>query len=245
MPTINTTATGNAGFPCYSSQPAGGALDRDAFLQLLVTQLANQDPTSPQDSSEFAAQLAQFSSIEQLTNISETLTMQSDMLYAMAGGLSESATQQSELATMLTSRSDLATATGMIGQTVEATGNKIQWDGSTPGQFGYTLSEPAASVKVEVRDAAGHVVRTLDLGHAGTGPGAGTWDGLDAGGQPVPPGTYTFRVDARDAAGETVDATTSIRGRVDRITIESGGVKLWIGALSVSLADLRGMTPSP
>jgi flagellar basal-body rod modification protein FlgD len=49
-------------------------LGRDAFLQLLTTQLAHQDPTQPQDDGQFIAQLAQFSSLEQLTNISQTLT---------------------------------------------------------------------------------------------------------------------------------------------------------------------------
>ena len=51
----------------------GGELDKNAFLKLLVTQLENQDPLDPQDNSEFVAEMAQFSSLEQMTNMNESL----------------------------------------------------------------------------------------------------------------------------------------------------------------------------
>lgn len=218
-------------------------MDRDAFLQLLVTQLANQDPLSPQNGADFAAQLAQFSSVEQLTTISDSLTTHTQQLAALAAGLDASEIQQGELGDLIRQRTDLASATGLIGRTVEAAGNKLSWDGTSPPEFAYSLDEPAASVTVKVRDASGAVVREITLGHQPGGAGAGVWDGLGADGQPLPPGTYTFAVDARDGAGEPIDATTSIRGNVDRITIEADGVKLWIDGLSVPLDDLRSIVP--
>lgn len=226
-----------------SAPPAApsGELDRNAFLQLLVTQLANQDPLSPQAGHEFAAQLAQFSSVEQLSSIAQTLTGHSHQLAALAAGLDAATVQQGELGAVLANRADLASAAGLVGQTVEAEGNKLVWTGQKPAQFGYALDEPAASVRVSVRDQSGRTVRTIELGHAGAGPHGATWDGLGDDGQPLPPGTYTFAVDARDPAGEALDATTTIRGRVDRITIDDDGVRLWIGELAVPLADLRGL----
>ena len=67
--TNKTTATSSTA-PASKSGPA---LGQDAFLKLLTTQLAHQDPTKPQADGEFIAQLAQFSSLEQLTTIQDTL----------------------------------------------------------------------------------------------------------------------------------------------------------------------------
>jgi flagellar basal-body rod modification protein FlgD len=71
-PPIGGSTSGTSADATTTNRTDG--LGRDAFLQLLTTQLAHQDPTKPQDDGEFIAQLAQFSSLEQLTNIQQTLT---------------------------------------------------------------------------------------------------------------------------------------------------------------------------
>lgn len=220
----------------------GRTLDRDAFLQLLVTQLSNQDPLNPQDGHEFAAQLAQFSSVEQLTSIGETLAGQTQLLAGLSQGLNASSIRQEELSALLTQRADLASATGLIGQTIEAEGNHTVWNGTDRAPMGFELGGPSAHTTVTVRDENGRAVRTMELGHLGQGRHAPSWDGTGDDGRTLPPGTYTFDVIATDTDGDTVEATPFTQGRVDRITIEADGITLWIGTHGVPLADLRSLT---
>jgi flagellar basal-body rod modification protein FlgD len=93
--TTDATATTGA---VPASVTAQGALGRDAFLQLLVTQLKNQDPLSPQDNSAFLAQLAQFSSLEQLQQIGTSLDTTNATLDALAAYAAQAGTQQAAAA---------------------------------------------------------------------------------------------------------------------------------------------------
>ena len=217
---------------------ADKSLDRDAFLQLLVTQLSNQDPLNPQEGHEFAAQLAQFSSVEQLSNISGTLASHSKLLADLATGMGEAAARQDALAESVGQRSDLASAAGLIGQTVEAKGGYAVWNGSAPPTLGIDLASPAASVRVVVRDASGAAVRTMDVGHLGRGRQTVSWDGLGDDGQPAPPNTYTFTVEAAGPDGDAISAAPYTQGRVDRVTIEPDGIRFWIGPHAVPMGNL-------
>lgn len=233
----------DASMPLPSLPTAGArpSLGRDDFLRLLVAQLSNQDPTSPQQGHEFAAQLAQFSSVEQLTTISSTLAEHGAMLAHVATGLDAAEAWRVEQAEASGLRGDLAAATGLIGQTVEAEGRTVVWGGSEPASIGLTLARPAASARVVIRDASGAAVRTLDLGHAGAGRQVVAWDGLDDQGQAVAPGAYTVSAEATDASGEAVGAAPFTRGRVDRVTIEADGVRFWIGGHGIPMDRLRGL----
>lgn len=218
-------------------------LDRNAFLRLLVAQLSNQDPLSPHSGHEFAAQLAQFSSVEQLTQIGATLSQHSKQLAALAESAAQAAAQQAALAGQLHERTTLSTATALIGRVVEATGRHTVWDGREPAALAFALPRPAAEVTVTVRDAHGRVVRTFEAGHAAAGTQTVAWDGRDDAGAPLPPGAYTFSIAARDAQGRDIPATTFTRGRVERITIDTDGARLWIGPLAVPLTDVRSVVP--
>jgi flagellar basal-body rod modification protein FlgD len=218
-------------------------LNRDDFLQLLVAQLSNQDPTNPQKGHEFAAQLAQFSSVEQLSNISGTLALHSEQLAMLSEGTAAAASQQAALAEMITDRTTLSAATGLIGQTVQAPGNTTVYNGADPAPLAMGLSQPAANATITVRDANGNVVRTIEPGHLGSGQQAPMWDGMTDDGTPAEPGAYTFKVEATDADGEAVDVTTYTRGRVDRISIDEDGAKLWMGPFAVALDDVLQVIP--
>lgn len=207
-------------------------LDRNAFLQLLVAQLSNQDPMNPQDGHEFVAQLAQFSSVEQLESISETVAGHTQLLAGLADGADQQANS-----------TFLSAAAGLVGQTVDATGAYTVWggEGSEPAEIGFELGSPAADARVVIRNEGGQVVREIELGHRPTGRQTVEWDGLDANGEPAAAGTYTFDVTAVGPGDSSVAVTPFTHGRVDRVTIEPDGVRLWIGAYSLSMNDLIGL----
>ena len=144
---------------------------------------------------------------------------------------------------MISDRTTLSAATALIGQTVEAAGNTTVYDGTDPAPLSFTLDKPAASVTITVRDADGNVVRTIEPGHLGSGSHVPTWDGLTDDGTPAEPGAYTFKVEATDTDGESVAVTTYTRGRVDRISIDEDGAKLWIGSFAIALDDVLQVIP--
>jgi flagellar basal-body rod modification protein FlgD len=198
-------------------------LGRDDFLQMLVTQLTNQDPLNPLEGHEFAAQLAQFSSVEALLNIEETMGAQIEMNGLLAQTISS------------------GIATELIGQTVEAQGDVVGWNGSGEVPLAFKLDFPAEAVQVTVRNEAGQVVRTFDLGKYEAGKHELTWDGTNNSGALLGEGTYTFEVAATDANGEDVGSNTFTRGKVDRVSFGAEGILLWLGGVSVQLAAVESV----
>ncbi len=120
------------------------ALGKDDFLKILVTQLRNQDPTDPMQADEFAVQLAQFSSVEQLNNISATLE------------------NNIELDLMLNQMINNTMATTFIGKQARAAGNTFQVSQGQDSELHYSLAEPAKRVRIHIRDASGELVRTIN-----------------------------------------------------------------------------------
>lgn len=209
-----------------AKEKGSSELGKDEFLRLLVTQLSNQDPLNPMDGQEFAAQLAQFTSVEQLININETLGIQGSMQQLLAQSISNSS------------------AAGLIGKTIEADGSKIAVgsEGDVPVRF--ELSDAATEVKVTVEDGTGKIVHTIDLQNLGKGEHSITWDGNGSTGGRMPAGNYTVKITATGKEGETIDATTFARGRVDRVSFGQDGAVLWIGDLSVPMSAVRSVSES-
>ncbi len=243
---MTVSPASSAATPAASNALAGAAgssaLGRDEFLQLLVAQLRNQDPTSPQDGHEFAAQLAQFSSVEQLTNIGSTLSSQSGQLAALAGALEGVQTGQAALASQLGGRIDLQAASGLVGKTVEVASGALDWDGTSAAPVHVRLAGDAREVEVTIRDADGAVVRTLRTGALSAGDHDVAWDGTTADGSAAPAGAYTAAVRAVDADGKPAQATPLVRGSVDRLSVEGDGVFLWVGDHKVPFGALLSIT---
>lgn len=194
-------------------------LAKDDFLRLLLTQMQNQDPLSPVDNKEMLAQLAQFSSLEQMQGVSDRL----DTLL-----LAQSSTNQ------------LAT-TGLVGRSVSYRTDAIDWTGTGTASLQGSLAAPAA-VTVVVRDESGKAVRTLQLGARPAGGLEVTWDGKDQNGNTLPAGRYAVSATAKAGAG--ADAALELRGRglVRGVTFEGDAPLLLIGGSRVKMSDVVDVT---
>ncbi len=202
-------------------------LGKEDFLKLLVTQLKAQDPLNPQDGTEFVAQLAQFTSLERLVNIEDGLGN-----VAMAS-MSTNATMASSL----------------IGKTVRSTGNDFSYDGA-PTTLHFDLGGEAKTVTVAIKDESGNTVETLTT-TGEEGDNSVTWDGNlhDAEGNvtPAPKGKYSFEVDARDADGNPISATTAVLERVTAVHFTSMGIpELVLGSgRRVAMGDVSEIQETP
>lgn len=191
-----TTGTGTSNTPASAQVSIGKTFDQ--FLTLLTTQLKNQDPLSPTDSSQFTSQLVQFSQVEQAISTNTKL----DSLIA--------ANQSNQL----------LQASSFVGKTVEVTGNTLNFDGTNPAQFGYTVNGTFASASITVLNSNGQVVRTAPI-TLQTGHNTLSWDGTDAAGHKVAAGTYTLGLNALDASGKPVSVTTTTIGKVTDVEMQN------------------------
>lgn len=206
-----------------SSTSSSSSLGQDAFLQLLVTQLQYQDPLDPMDDKEFVAELAQFSSLEQLTEINT--------------GIENLATQGTQ--------QQLIGAVNFIGKTIEATGTAVSLEDGKATAVTFTLPEDAETCLVNVLDTSGQVVRTVDLGATTAGAVEFSWDGMDYDGNVMDDGQYQVAVTATNADGETMKATSTMTGTVVGISQENGSYYLNIGNnRNVSFTDITNVVNS-
>jgi flagellar basal-body rod modification protein FlgD len=197
------------------SAQADGALGKDAFLHLLVTQLANQNPLSPVQDQEFVAQLAQFSSLEQLENLNSTMNA----------------------SVLLTQSLNNSLATNLIGKEVLITGSRQELASTGEGTWQITLAGEG-DVTASVRDASGAVVRTIAVGRKGAGAHEIVWDGLDDSGARVPEGTYELEVTAVDSSGSSVAVETKVRALVTGVRFIDGLGYLMLGDVSLPLGSV-------
>jgi flagellar basal-body rod modification protein FlgD len=191
-------------------------LDKDDFLTLLVAQLQNQDPMNPSESTEFTAQLAQFSSLEQLQNVNDTLA--SFEVY------------QSTLNNI--------EAADFIGSTITAVGNTVTVSDGASDDISVELGEDCSSVYVQIYDSSGAFVNDIDAGRLAAGTHAISWDGTDENGTTVGDGVYTFSVMAVDANGDSVASTSYVTGKVTGIDYQSGETLLLVGDQQVAISSL-------
>jgi len=182
-------------------------LGKDDFLNLLVTQLRNQDPMNPMESAEFSAQLAQFSSLEQLTNINDGM----------------------ELLIGQQSTANSTQAVSFIGKHVKAEGNAIEVTGGSSAEFSFELAENAAEAVAYIYDVKGSVVKTIAMGGLEAGEQSAQWDATDHNDAKVGDGLYTFEVVAMGPDGGLVDTTTFVSGEVTGVTYAGGSATLMAG----------------
>lgn len=190
------------------------------FMTLLVTQLKNQDPMNPLENNELTSQLAQINTVGGIDKLNQT----------MQGIDSQIAAGQS------------IQAAGLIGKSVMVPGNRVllgSEGAATP--FGVELESATASLKANIVDANGIVLRTYDLGAQNKGVANFSWDGELENGERVAPGAYRINFEARDASDALVQATSLNFATVSGVVNNGGAPRLDLGGIndSVSLQDIR------
>ncbi|MNM51089.1 Basal-body rod modification protein FlgD [compost metagenome] len=217
----NTTTDGLAS--ATGSATGNKALGKDAFLQLLVTQLKNQNPLEPQDNGAFVAQLAQFSSLEGITTLNSTVS-------GLASNYNSSQALQ---------------ASSLVGRSVIAPGDKAVVDTTKSLSGTVVVPSSVASATLKITDAAGKTVRTIDLGSQKAGNASFIWDGKNDAGETVPAGTYTFGA-TTTIDGQSVALITNLPATVNSVTISQTGGELMLnlaglGSVALSKVQTIGM----
>lgn len=192
-----------------------GTLGKDDFLKLLVAQMKNQDPQNPADSSQMAAQLAQFSSVEQLTNINQALTA------------------QGAATTSLMNQITAGTASNNIGRTITATSDLLELTGS--GSESLLLTGNGGPSTLNVFDArTGATITSYDMGSL---PSGSSEIVVGRALKQLPPGVYRVSVTSSDAS-KPATWTTAIRGVVHSVSSTGRGPVYGIGQLQIPLSEV-------
>jgi flagellar basal-body rod modification protein FlgD len=212
----SSTVTGVNGGTTVAGTSSNQVLTQDDFLQMLIAQLQNQDPLNPLSGTDFAAQLAQFSSLDQLTNINTQLT-------SLASTLSSTNSSQ---------------VVSLIGDEVVANGSAVTVSG-TSTTLAYNLSQNATQGTIQIYNSNGNLVNTLTFGQEQSGNNTMNWDTSS-----VNPGTYTFKVSAVDGSGNAVTATTMTTGIVTGVSYQNGVPYLSVNGQNIALTDVQYITTS-
>ena len=193
-------------------------MDKDAFMKLMLAQLKNQDPTNPLKSHEMAAQLAQFSSVEQLQNINTTLD-------SLQKGQKPAESYQ---------------ALNFIGKSVAGDSAKIiRLKGDKDHEYNYTLGDAAKDAEIKVKNSSGEVVRTAKLHDLKQGDNKWVWNGKVENGTAAPVGEYNVSIEAKNAAGKKLFVKTDFAGIISGVSYTADGPVLMVGSQTVKLKDVK------
>lgn len=198
-------------------------LGKDDFLQLLVTKMQNQDPLNPMEDEDFIAQLAQFSSLEQMTNIADGIAESNEWDYLQMQSINN------------------VMAAGLIGKEVEALYDTIYYDGSKEPKLTVTTDQYASEIEVTIRNAEGEVVATLSDQNLEAGKHSFTWDGKDAQGNQVPDGSYSVSVKAVDGSGAEFKPKLGMTGLVEAVTYRDGSAYFRVDGMEIPFGDVTAI----
>lgn len=217
---LSSTTSSAAAASSVNNGLASIANNYQTFLSLLTTQLANQDPTSPMDTSQFTSQLTQMTGVEQQL-LSNQLLQQ---LVNQSNGTS------------------LQSAIGMIGQTVTVNGDSATLSNNS-ATWTYSLPSAPSQMTMSVVNSAGDIVWTGPVTPNGSGAQSFTWDGKDmSGNQQTNGGTYTLTINAKDQDGNAITANTTLQGTATAVQTVNGQTMVTVGGIQVPLSSITGVS---
>jgi flagellar basal-body rod modification protein FlgD len=200
---------------------AGGKLGKNEFLKLLVTQLRYQDPMNPLQGEQMAAQLAQFSSLEQLVNIGDALKTQQTGNDALVQAVTNS------------------TAMNTIGKEVTAVSDQVFLPADGSAKVSCTTAGSGQGT-LTITDASGKVLGSRNLGYVAGG--ANTFD-VGSAGTGLREGGYRYYVDVKNTEGKAVQVETYATARIDGITYGQDGALLTAGPLRITPGSIIKIAP--
>jgi flagellar basal-body rod modification protein FlgD len=192
------------------------ALGKDDFLKLLVTQLQNQDPMNPTDSTAFVAQLAQFSSLEQLSNVNDNLKI----VQAFDQSINN------------------AQAVNFVGKTVKASGSMFELGTGETHEIQYQLGEDADTVYVSISNSSGEIVKKIEMDKITAGTQSVVWDGKDENGSAAPAGTYSFSLQAKNKDGEIMASAAFIEEIITGVSYHNSSTYLLAKGIEIPYAAI-------
>lgn len=210
---VNSTTTAAA---AQAKKTPSNELGKDAFLQLMAAQMSYQNPLEPMENTQFLAQMAQFSALEQMQNVAkgmETLA------------LTQTAATNSQMV-------------NLIGKRVISPGDSFTLDGQNPVDLRYSLKDaPKEPLELWVSDGKGTLLRRVDLQNVTAGLNSVRFDGRAADGTALSAGNYTYAI--RTKSGKTVaDLTTYANNLVDSVAFQGQSITLKSGGRTITLADV-------
>lgn len=201
----------------------GDILGKHDFLNMLIAQLQHQDPLNPADGTEFTAQLAQFSSLEQLSNINDSLKHMEQFQAALT----------------------YSQAVSYMGKEITASGNGLQLKDGEPATCHFELAANAAMAAISVYDATGGFVNSFETGPLGAGRQSATWNGMDKDGNPMPAGVYRFEIQAVDAVSDSVNVTPLMSAVVTGVSFKDNTAHLITALQTVAIEDVIDVSEAP
>ncbi|MDF9616643.1 flagellar hook assembly protein FlgD [Pseudomonas entomophila] len=198
------------------------ALGKDAFLQLLVTQMQHQNPLDPQDNGEFVAQLAQFSSLEGIQTLNSSVS-------SIITGMGSSQALQ---------------ASSLVGRSVIVQSEKAMVDTTKSFTGQVVVPQNITDGKVTIKDKDGNVVKTIQLGEQKKGNADFIWDGTNDKNEKLSPGNYTFTA-TTTVDGKAATMYTLLPATVNSVSFQNGGEMMLnlagIGKLGISKVQTIGI----
>lgn len=217
MTTIAATTSATPSATASTAKNAMSSLGIKDFITLMTTQLKYQDPTQPQDSSQFIAQMAQFSTVS---------------------GVQEMNTSLSSLTNQLKG-SQALNATALVGHAVLVDADSLNINQGQSVSGVVNTPTAASNINLVVTDASGQVIRQMTV-PASKGESAFTWDGHDDSGQAVPAGKYSFKAIA-NVAGKSTSLATSLVAQVSSVTIGATNSEMQINTDALGSVQLSAV----
>lgn len=206
--------------PSQMRQVGNPTLDKDAFMRLMLHQMQNQDPTNPLKSHEMAAQLAQFSSLEQMSNINETLQNMNTQ---------QSAARQFDVMQF-------------IGKTVTGDSSRFtRLQGEKAHELSFHLPQDATNTVIKIRDEEGNIVKELRIPGLKAGENSVVWNGVTEQGLEGRSGEYRFEIEATGGGNRRLAVDTKFEAPVTGVKFVRGEPVLLVGHKTVKVHEVQAI----